>query len=256
MIYVYAITDRPEAPLSGQMGLRDEGLTEVVWRDIAAVVSTANRALVPKTADELWRYEEIIESLMLDRAVLPVRFGTLLPSQQHVGDTLRRAYRLLAQDIERVRGQVEIGIRFLSTIENGAEADRIGEDANRPPAASNDFSPLAAGPGSAYLQARLARERELQDRQGAKLRLVREVYDLLANHANASRLDGGAEDRHGISAAFLVPHERIGPFRDVVCEVAGANPGLALLCTGPWPPYSFVRAGEDTSGWNEACYAN
>jgi len=248
MIYVYAIADRPEEPLPSQLGLHDEALSAVIWRDIGAVVSKFNGAQTSKTADELWRHEEVVESLMSVRAVLPARFGTLLPSRQHVDDILRRVYRALVQDIERVRGHVEIGMRFLSTFETGAEL-------NQPLTTSNGLMPPGAGPGSAYLRARLAQKRELQDRRRAKLGLVRDVYALLASHANASWLDGELDDRHGISAAFLVPRDRIGSFRDVVGEVAYANPGLALLCTGPWPPYSFVRAGAGATGWSEECHA-
>lgn len=249
MIYVYAITDRPEAPLPAQLGLRDEGLTKVVWRDVVAVVSPFSGAELSKTADELWRYEEVMEELMRDRAVLPVRFGTLLPSRQRVDEILRQAYRALVQDIARVRGHVEIGMRFLSALEDGAEGGR--------PAAAPESTPRGTGPGSAYLCARLARERELRNRRRAKLRPVRDVYELLASHANASRLDEEPDDRHGTSAAFLVPRDRMTCFRNIVSEVAKAHPELALLCTGPWPPYSFVNAGASmTSTLVDDCHAH
>jgi len=270
MICVYAITDRPEEPLPIQLGQQDEPLAKVVWRDVVAVVSTFNGSQLSKTGDELWRHEEVVEAFMSDRAVVPVRFGTLLPSPQRVSDLLCRAYGALVQDIERVRGQVEIGMRFLTAIDRGAEegaaavhpgesaaADSHGGDR---PATSFDRLPLSrTGPGSAYLWARIARERELRDRQRAKLRLVREAYELLASHANASRLDDEPDDRRGTSAgtsaAFLVPRDRIVCFREIVGEVANAHPELALLCTGPWPPYSFVNAGERATSWSEESHA-
>ena len=115
--------------------------------------------------------------------------------------------------------------------------------------------PPATGRGSAYLWARLASERETRDRQRANLRLVREAYELLASHANASKLDNAPDDRHGTSAAFLVPRECIESFGKVVGEVANAHPELALLCTGPWPPYSFVSAGEGETGRSNECHA-
>jgi hypothetical protein len=136
----------------------------------------------------------------------------------------------------------------LGTIENGGEADR-------PLAASNTAVRPGAGPGAAYLWARLARERELGDRRRAKLRLVREVYERLASHANASRLDDKADDRYGTSAAFLVPRDGMACFRDAASDVAKAHPELALLCTGPWPPYSFVNAGGRATTWSEECHA-
>jgi len=248
MIYVYAIADQPDGPLPSQLGLHDEALAKVIWRDVAAVISPFNGAQLSKSADELWRHEEVIEALMSDRAVLPLRFGTLLPSRQRVTDMVRRVYRALVQDIERVRGHVEIGMRFLSTIENGAEDDR-------PLTASNGLTLPGTGPGSAYLRARLARERELRARRRAKLRLVRVVYELLASHANASRLDDEPDDRPGTSAAFLVPRDRIVSFRKIVGEVANAHPELALLCTGPWPPYSFVETAGRATSWSDACHA-
>ncbi len=265
MIYVYAIADRPDEPLPSQLGLHDERLAKVIWRDVVAVVSTFNGSQLSKSGDELWRHEEVVEALMNDRAVLPVRFGTLLPSRQRVGDLLCRAYRALVQDIERVRGQVEIGMRFLTVNERAVQAGTAavrplesavvhGRGGDRPATASDGFTPPGTAPGSVYLWARVARDRERQDRQRAKLSLVRESYERLASHASASRLDDEPDDQHGTSAAFLVPRDRIVSFREVVGEVANAYPEFALLCTGPWPPYSFVNAGERATSWSDECY--
>jgi len=248
MIYVYAITDRPEAPLPCQLGLQDAELAKIAWCDVAAIVSAFDGVRLSETADEIWRHEEVVEELMSDRAVLPARFGTLSPSRQHVGAMLRRTNRALIQDIERVRGQVEIGMRFLSAIEDNAQD-------SHPPTSSGASAPPGTGPGSIYLRARLARERALRNRQQAKLILVQDVYRRLASLANASRLDNEADGRHGTSAAFLVPRDGMASFRDLVTEVAKAHPELALLCTGPWPPYSFVSAATDAASWSDERHA-
>ena len=248
MIYVYAITDRPEAPLPRQLGLQDAELARIAWCDVAAIVSAFDGTRPSETADEVWRHEEVVEELMNDRAVLPARFGTLSPSRQHVGAMLRRANRVLVQDIERVRGQVEIGIRFLSATEDDAQDDH--------PATSFGASvPTGAGPGSIYLRARLAREQALRNRRQAKLLLVHDVYQQLASRANASRLDDESDSRNGASAAFLVRPDEMGTFRDLVSEAVKAHPELAILCTGPWPPYSFVSAGTDAASWRAKRHA-
>ncbi len=247
MIYVYAVADRPERPLPRQPGLGGEELSKVVWRDIAAVVSAYDGVAPLPGTDEVWRHEAVIESLMSDCTVVPMRFGTLAPSRRHVDDILCRTYRALAEDIARVRGQVEIGMRCLSNIAEGAEADWAP--------AGPVLTVPGTGPGSAYLRARVAKERHSREGQRGKLRLVRDVYDRLASHAHDSRLDDGPEDRHGIAAAFLVPRDRMMAFREVVSAVADANPDLALLCTGPWPPYSFVGAGSHATNHGEMCHA-
>ena len=79
--------------------------------------------------------------------------------------------------------------------------------------------------------------------------------NLLASHANASTLDDEPDDRRGTSAAFLVSRDASYAFVTVVGGVANAHPELALLCTGPWPPYSFVNAGERATNRGEACHA-
>ena len=137
MIYVYAIADRPDEPLPGQLGLHDEGLAKVICRDVVAVVSTFDGSPLSQCEDELWRHEEVIEALMSDRAVLPMRFGTLLPSRQRVGDLLCRGYGALVQDIERVRGQVEIGMRFLTVSEGRSEDDHSVASSDRFDSARN-----------------------------------------------------------------------------------------------------------------------
>jgi hypothetical protein len=240
--------DRKSPCLASLLGQHDEGLAKVIWQDLVAVVSTFNGAQLA-SGDELWHHEKVVEALMSDRAVLPVRFGTLLPSRQGVGDMLCRAYDSLVEDIVRVRGQVEIGVRFLTAIDLDAEAGVSAERHIEP------VKMHGMGPGSVHLLAKLAKERERRNRQRAKLSLVREAYELLASHANASRLDDEPEDRNGASAAFLVPRDTWILFRDIVSHVANAHPELALLCTGPWPPYSFVSAGERATKWSEECHA-
>lgn len=266
MIYVYAVTDQPEAPLPSQLGQQDEVLAKVTWRDVVAVVSSFNGSQLSKTGDELWRHEEVVEALMSDRAVVPLRFGTLLPSPQRVSDLLGRANGALVRDLERVRGQVEIGVRFLTAVgdvgEQGTPTARLGEGAtadsqsgNAPAAASDDLALSRNGPGAAYLLERLVRQRALRDRHRARLTPVREAFELLARHASASTLDDEPDDRRGTSAAFLVPRDRIACFRELVDATANVHPELALLCTGPWPPYSFVNAGERAANCMEARYA-
>ena len=250
MIYVYAVVERPEQPLPPQAGLRGEKLSKVVWRDIAAVVSAYDRAAPSPTADEVWRHEAVIESLMRDCTVVPMRFGTLAPSHRHVEDILCRTYRALAEDIARVRGQVEIGLRCSSMATEDADAE------SDCPSADHASTAPGAGPGSVYLRARVAKERHSRERQRGKLRLVRDVYDKLASHAHDSRLDDRPDDRHEIAAAFLVPRDRMTVFQEIVSDIAAANPELALLCTGPWPAYSFVGVGSHATNQSETRHAS
>ena len=53
-----------------------------------------------------------------------------------------------------------------------------------------------------------------------------------------------AGDRLLLSAAYLVPRDGVDDFRGHVVELERAHPDLALVCSGPWPPYSFAPRTE------------
>lgn len=55
MSYVYAVTDRPILSLPRQLGLDDQVLARVVFRDISAVVSTRGGAHVSPATDKVWQ---------------------------------------------------------------------------------------------------------------------------------------------------------------------------------------------------------
>ena len=52
----------------------------------------------------------------------------------------------------------------------------------------------------------------------------------------------GATERLLLSAAYLVPEDGVAAFRDLVERLQKAHPELGIVCTGPWPPYSFATA--------------
>lgn len=239
MSYVYAVTDRPNAPLPQQLGFGDEALAQVVFRDIGAVVSARCGPHVPAAADEVWRHEQVVESLMSAHAVLPMRFGTLLASCDEVESMLRRGYPHFVEDIARVRDHVEIGIRFLTLLKPEAAPSTSASAQSRLPASDGIAQP-AMTPGTAYLRTKLLGEHERRDRRHAELELVRKTYRILAEHAAASKLDDDSVDAPALSAAFLVHRGGFASFRQLVARLADADRELALLCTGPWPAYSFV----------------
>ena len=71
MIDLFAITDDPAPPLP-----TIAPLSAVASHGLALVCAPA--AHVEISPEVLWRHEEVVEALMEDRDLLPVRFGTRL----------------------------------------------------------------------------------------------------------------------------------------------------------------------------------
>ena len=72
MIELYAITDSAGPPLPDVAA----ALRLVPFDGLAAICAPASDAEV--SPETLWRHEEVVEALMAERDLLPVRYGTRL----------------------------------------------------------------------------------------------------------------------------------------------------------------------------------
>jgi len=209
VIELYAITDDPGPPLPDVAGLR-----LVPFDGLAAVYTPASDAeLSPET---LWRHEEVVEALMADRDVLPVRYGTRLEDEAAVAHAVGERRDELAAALDRVRGAVELSVRVVPA-----------REAPRPPDHGETRS------GADYLRVRALAE-------AGRSEAAHALQEPLAALARAST-EGRPRPPELFRAAYLVERGAVDSFVAVVARLQGANPALAILCTGPWPPYSFAE---------------
>lgn len=195
MIKIYAITDDPLPPAAPVVALS-------CGRLVALCAPAESGDITPEA---LWRHEEVVESLMENRDLLPVRFGTVLADEEAVTRAVADREEDLANRLERVRGAVELAVR--------AEL----RDSTEPPAAS----------GRAYMEARTRRHE-----------LAQLLNSFLSEHAHAAALRPGAEL---LRAAYLVGRGDVDRFVAAVGDLQTRHPELDMVCTGPWPPYSFAE---------------
>lgn len=159
------------------------------------------------TLDALVSREALIDGLMEDRDLLPVRYGADVADERAAARVLEERHDELLAALDRVRGAVELSLRVRT----------VGEDADQPGAAPS---------GREYLAART---------RGAAI--ARELHETLAARARAAARRPGPEL---LRAAYLVERAAVPAFVAEVQRLQGAHPDLALLCTGPWAPFSFT----------------
>ena len=209
MIELYAITDNPGPPLP------DLAPLELVPIDgLAAVCTPAGEPEF--SAQAFWRHEEIVEALMTDRDLLPVRYGTRLDDEGAVARVVEERRDELAAALERVRGAVELSVRAMSA---------------RTP--STPVPAAEASSGAEYLRLRRSADTRRE-------RTARALHEPLSGLARES-VEGQPRATELFRAAYLVERDAVEPFAAAVARLQQSNPGLSILCTGPWPPYSFVR---------------
>jgi hypothetical protein len=237
MIYLYAITDHAEEPVPAEPGLEGTSLFSVTHQDIAAVVSPLATARVPSSEDNVWRHEAIVEALMADRTVLPVRFGTMLADEAAIRAGLAAHYTDFVASLDRVRGRVELSLRVLwiSDFRFPISDCRLP---NHKSQIANRKSQIASG--RTYLMARLEEERQCRARRQQAEALAAELHAPLARLATDSTRQVLITTRLLLTAAYLVERDQVAAFRQEVEALRAAYPALRFLCTGPWPAYNFV----------------
>lgn len=233
MLYLYAFTDSPGVPPPATPGLEDAPLQHVAHRDIAAVVSPISTAQIQPTEVNLWQHEEAVEALMADRALLPVRFGTVLAGQAAMQSVLATHYDNFKASLARVRGHVELSVRVMW---DSDEVQAPAADRSQP------------ADGRSYLMARLEAQREEENWRQRATALATELHAPLAQLATASTQRALVTPRMLLTGAYLVERDRMEVFRQKVAASNAAHPALQFLCTGPWPPYNFVTTAVPQAG--------
>jgi Gas vesicle synthesis protein GvpL/GvpF len=197
VIELYAITDDPSPPAPPLRAVRSDGLT--------ALCAPAERRGM--TAEVLWRHEEVVEALMEERNLLPMRFGTLVKDDEAAARALDERRDELKMSLDRVRGAVELAVC--------AAADPSSEGT------------VGALSGTEYMRAKA------HQTEAAGL-----LHEPLAFLARESVVQPGPEL---LRAAYLVDREAVESFVGLVRRLQATHEDLHILCTGPWPPYSFAQ---------------
>ena len=209
MIELYAITDHPGPPLPDVAPL-----TAVPIDGLAAVCAPASET--EASPETLWRHEEVVEALMADRDLLPARYGTRLEDEAAVARAVDDRRDELAAALDRVRGAVELSVRVAAA---GTSPGQVAT--------------AQAASGAEYLRVRARAEASHE-------RTASAVHEPLSALSRTSVV-GRPRPPELFRAAYLVERDAVEPFTAAVARLQDVSAGFSILCTGPWPPYSFAE---------------
>jgi Gas vesicle synthesis protein GvpL/GvpF len=209
VIWVYAICEWDGLRLPDLRGLGGAPVEAIVAGPLLAFAGEVESAEGALTVDALTAHEQVVEALMDERAVLPMRFGTTFAARGALVAALAARREPMLDALERVRGRVELAVRARAEI-------------------TALTVPVGTG-GRDYVRARLR-----ADRSAASL------HEPLAALAVAARRWPSLAPGEVLRASYLVEQPDVARFRDAVQALQHEHPEAALVCTGPWPAYSFV----------------
>jgi gas vesicle protein GvpL/GvpF len=112
-IYVYGIVPAADevAVAAPAVGGRQTGVRRIVHGDVAALVSDVERGPLP-AARELRAHWRVLEEAVESTTVLPVRFGTVMESEDAVvGQFLAPRHDRLAAQLAELAGKVQLTVK-------------------------------------------------------------------------------------------------------------------------------------------------
>lgn len=249
--YVYCLVAADRRPAPGRRLTRLPGMGPVrlldVDRGLWLVVADAplNRygeeAINQKLSDLNWvsraaiAHEAVVESLIGQRAVLPMKLFTIFTSDDRALDQVRGDRRQVDAMVKRVANHVEWGIRVT-----------LDRSSLRP--VKKKASRGRKNSGAGYLSQKKAQRDAAVELAEHAQETVARLYDRLDARSRMARrrmaselpVEGGPLL---LDAAFLVPRARATSFRALVTREARrlGRLGYHVTLSGPWPPYTFVK---------------
>jgi hypothetical protein len=241
-VYVYGILpgDIEVEPGSAGVGDPPGEVRAVRYRDLAALVSDVGLDRPLGRAEDLITHEELLDASAAEIAVLPLRFGAVLASDDAVTDELLGPhYDEFAAAVEQLDGHAEYVVKgryheqamLGEILANNPEAARLGEQVRGadPDATRNERIELGEIVSAAVEASRQADTRALGD--------------AVSGHVAASVVRPPTHELDAVHAAFLVETSEAEALRQAVDQLAGQwQDRVELRLIGPLAAYDFVGA--------------
>lgn len=237
--YIYCIIENSNARNFGPIGIgnRGDGVTTIPYRDLSAVVSSIPMSKYVVSRETMTAHEKVLEEVMKDCSVLPVRFYTVAPSVDEIRSLLGRRHAEFKNLLRYLDNRIELGLKALWKDMNIVFQEIIGESDELKVLQKKIISSGKAETKSKALAA------EVRSRlQGKKDKEA----DGFLNPLQKISVDVRYNKTHGddmiCNAAFLVDRRWEKDFDIRVEELTRAhNDRIRFIYVGPVPPYSFVN---------------
>jgi hypothetical protein len=237
-VYLYAVIPGPEAGSLGLTGLNGGEVYSIGNGGVAAVVSAVPNAKLRPERRHLAAQQNVLKGLLRTvPALLPMSFGIIADGPKAIKRILSQNQVAISQQLQRVAGMVEMGLRVIWDVPNSFEyfvntheelraaRDRL----LRPSRSPSQEDMLAVG--------RLF-DRLLQEDRDA---YTEKVAGIMSRSCREIKWNRCRQESEVMNLACLLPRTAQAEFEQDVFEAAKLfDNNFAFDYNGPWAPHNFV----------------
>jgi len=239
--YVYAIIATDEDKQFGPIGIggRNDEVFIQRYQDVGAVVSSSPVIQYPVTRANTLTHQQILERVMIDHSLLPVRFGTIADDADQIRDKVLIArYAEIRDRLAYVSDKIELGLKvlwidkselFREILDENKEIRRIRDRlTGKKGAAQRDQVKLGEMVKKALDHKRKKTEKDI----------LSSLLPLCVDH----RKNPVFGDQMMTNSAFLIVKHRESAFDQAVNDLAETHKArFKFKYVGPVPPCNFVE---------------
>ncbi len=239
--YLYAIIACPEPREFKARGIGERGdvVHTINHRRLAAAVSTSPIVEYENSRRNMMAHTMVLEEIMTDCTILPVRFGTVATSTDAIENHLLASrYDEFTALLEEMQGRVELGLKAFWH-EGAAFEEVVRENAN--------VRKLSTALQGRSLEETYYERIQLGEEVEKAMNLIRArdeeaILSRLKPFSHKTRTNKIISDRMVLNAAFLIDRQDSAAMDDAVKGLDETfDHRLMFKYVGPVPPYNFVN---------------
>lgn len=241
-LHLYCVVGNGMEPDLGPIGLDGRQVSAICHGDLRALVSRApSRAYRSMEREEVLRrlfaHQAVIEKMMEEHTVVPVKFGTTARDEAEVQTILKKGYPQLTAALQAMQGKIELDLvvqwRDLNSVfrQIGEEPEIRRVKAAIALRAAQETTAERVRIGQ-MVKARLDQMRE--ERAAEIVESLKPLAQDVCPHALVA-------DRMILNTAFLLERAREREVGETLNWLNGRyGDSIDFRCVGPLPPYSFA----------------
>jgi hypothetical protein len=238
--YVYCLArNTPSVPHAFPPGLDGAQVHHISFREIAALISDVDAKRLIGNEHNALAHQEVVDAMLrLSESVIPCRFGTLFSDDKNILMLLKQHYELLDAQLTRLEGRIEVSVQTIFY----QKGNRTSASEPAPHETSeSEESEQRLTAGASYLIKKKGQFHAIKKLQDEADRFTQELNQAMSPFWSEVKVQKAAQaEKLLLSVCYLVDQQKLPAFKRAYQKFKRENPGLRLLYTGPWAPYTFA----------------
>jgi len=245
-LYLYCVTFANGSQSFGRIGIGeyDEEVRTIARDGIGIAVSRSPQisfAEIPpeQTLRHLAAHQGVIEQVMKQSTVIPVKFGTYVDSMAEVLKILQDNRSQLVQALEKFNGKIELDV-----VASWPDLGPLFQEIAQEEPIQRMKAQIATLKSDLALQRKIKLGEQVKERLDERRKhLAQEILAVLREFAYDLAINDLKDDSMIVNVALLLDRSAEGHLDAKINELDKRFDGaLNFRCVGPLPPYSFGTA--------------